>query len=265
MGTDLGKPITVQDFRGLDRQQWHLRYEAQAQWTQHIRQHIFNLIKPQPDALILEVGSGTGSVLGALHNEGYNALTGVDIDHPSLAFARSAQHTLKLVQGDGHHLPFQQGSFHITCCHYLLLWTANPTQILQEMRRVTRIGGWVVALAEPDHQSRLDFPPPLAELGRHQTNSLKDQGVDVSMGRKLRMLFYKTGLWDVEVGILGAQWQPKDCPGMDETELMMVQADLAGRVGSQQLAHYQRLDQVARQEGQRVLFIPTFYAFGKVP
>jgi ubiquinone/menaquinone biosynthesis C-methylase UbiE len=265
LGTDLGKQIIVQDFRGLDRQQWHLRYEAQAQWTRHIRQHIFNTIKPQPDAQILEVGSGTGAVLGALLTEGYRHLNGLDIDHPSLTFARSAHHAFNLVQGDGHHLPFQQGSFHITCCHYLLLWTENPPQILQEMRRVTRTGGWVIALAEPDHQARLDFPPPLDELGKQQTRALADQGVDVLMGRKLRGLFYETGLRDVEVGILAAQWQREDHPGMDETEWMMVQADMDGLVGSQELAKYQQLDRIARQEGQRILFIPTFYGFGKVP
>lgn len=255
----------MQDFRGLDRQQWHQRYLAQAGWTQHIRQHIFKTIKADPGEPILEIGSGTGAVLASLLTQGHNHLTGIDIDRPSLSFAQSTYHAFKLVQGDGHHLPFYQDHFFVTLCHYLLMWTENPARILREMLRVTRPGGWVLALAEPDHDGRLDYPPPLDQLGKQQTQALIDQGVDVSIGRKLRSLFHQTGLRDVEVGILAAQWMQIDELAMDETEWLMIRADLAGRMTPAELAEHQRIDQQAREEGKRILFIPTFYALGRVP
>jgi SAM-dependent methyltransferase len=255
----------VQDFRGLNRQQWHQRYVDQAGWTAQIRKYIFNKIKPSFDVRILEVGSGTGAVMGALHNHSYCDITGVDLDFPSLAFSKAKQLFFNQVMGDGHHLPFKKALFGVTLCHYLLMWTAHPAQILSEMRRVTQPGGWVLALAEPDHQSRIDYPPALDILGKHQTQSLKEQGADVCLGRKLRSLFIETGLMEVETGILAAQWHQNDHSTADETEWIMIQADLKDRISQSELADLKHRDQEARKTSQRVLFIPTFYAFGKVP
>jgi SAM-dependent methyltransferase len=253
----------MQDFRGLNRQVWHQRYLVQAEWTQHIRQYVFKKINPIPGERILEVGAGTGAVLNALSHEGDFHLFGVDLDYPSLSFSQSLSPAIDLTQADGHHLPFVPGSFGLVFCHYLLMWVQKPHQILHEMARVTRPGGWVIALAEPDHQSRIDYPPPLDALGIRQTQGLQSQGVDVIIGRKLRTLFHQTGLVEVEVGILSAQWE--GLSAWDATEWMMLQADLAGTLSPEALAEYQQIDRQARQTGQRILFIPTFYALGKVP
>lgn len=254
----------MQDFGHLDRHQWHQRYLAQADWTQHIRQHILKTIKPHSKTQILEVGSGTGAILESLRSEGYRNLTGVDIDLPSLSFSKSTQFTFKLLQADGHHLPFSQDCFEISLCHYLLMWTKSPALILREMNRVTKPGGWVLALAEPDHQRRIDYPPPLEALGHYQTQALKEQGVDISMGRKLRSLFHETGLQDVEAGLLGAEWHQKQDPSGDETEWVMLRADLESRLTIDALRDFQKADRQARQERKRILFIPTFYALGRV-
>jgi hypothetical protein len=143
------------------------------------------------------------------------------------------------------------------------MWVQKPQLILYEMTRVTRPGGWVIALAEPDHQARIDYPPPLDVLGTHQTQALTEQGVDVHMGRKLRSLFHHTGLVEIEVGIMSAQWD--GLLAWDATEWIMLEADLAGQLTHEALIDYQDVDRQARQTGQRILFIPTFYALGKVP
>jgi SAM-dependent methyltransferase len=253
----------MQDFRGLSRQVWHQRYTAQAHWTQHIRQYIIKKTSPVAGDRILEVGSGTGAVLNVLSHEGDFHLCGVDLDYPSLTYALSLNPTFDLTQADGHQLPFAPDKFGISLCHYLLMWVKRPQHILREMTRVTRPGGWVIALAEPDHQARIDFPPPLDVLGTRQTGALQDQGVDIHMGRKLRSLFHQTGLVEVEVGILSAQWN--GLPAWDATEWLMLQADLTGELSPEALVDYQNIDRQARQTAQRILFIPTFYALGKVP
>lgn len=254
----------MQEFASLDRQQWHARYLIQAGWTDFIRQYILRKIHPHYAARLLEVGCGTGAILGSLPNQGFSNLTGVDIDAPSLSFAKSSSHLFKLVQADGHHLPFHRDSFDLSLCHFLLLWVQNPAQILREMTRVTKPGGWVIALAEPDHQARIDYPPPLDELGGHQTRSLNNQGVDVRMGRKLRALFHEVGLRDIEGGLLGAEWQGENALPGDDTEWIMLRSDLKGHLTSSELAAFQRADQDARESGRRVVFIPTFYALGRV-
>jgi len=255
----------VQDFRGLDRGQWHQRYLAQAGWTEHIRKYLFDKINSHADTRILEVGSGTGAIMGALHQEGFRRITGVDLDYPSIIQSKSQAPSCQHVLGDGHQLPFRKDEFEITVCHYLLLWTAHPGQILSEMRRVTQPGGWVLSLAEPDHAARVDYPPPLDALGQQQTQALHEQGANIRLGRQLRALFIQTGLQDVETGILAAQWQQEHPLRDDSTEWLMIQADLGDRLSQNELAQFKQQDRQAREAGTRVLFIPTFYAIGKVP
>ncbi len=93
--------------------------------------------------------------------------------------------------------------------------------------------------------------------------ALKQQGVDVGIGRKLGELFEKNGLMKIEIGVLGAQWTSKHSE-IDETEWMVLRSDLAGQFSESELNKYQKIDQQARQKGTRILFIPTFYAIGFV-
>lgn len=248
--------------QGLNLEDWHRRYQQQAQWTQHIRQHLLTKAEADFSDQVLEVGSGTGAVLEQLAQAGYQHLTGIDIDHPSLVLSQQFQHPFYLVQADGHCLPFPNDTFAISVCHYLLLWVRNPVQLLAEMHRVTRPGGCVIALAEPDHQSRIDTPPPLDKLGEYQTQALHGQGADIAMGRKLKQLFRETGLGDVTTGILGAEWTGEQTQTIGEPEWMMIRADLAGRLSEAELSAFQSIDRTAWEAQNRVLFIPTFYAIG---
>lgn len=255
----------MQDFRDLDRKNWHQRYVFQAVWTQHVRQYILNKINPPPGARFLEVGSGTSAILEALSKQGNFSLTGIDIDYPSLFFASTRNLPFHLAQADGHHLPFAENTFEVSLCHFFLMWLANPLILLREMYRVAKPGGWVIALAEPDHQARIDFPPPLEELGTYQTQALQDQGVDVCLGRKLRSLFHQSGLQNVEVGIMSAQWDVDVNQLELETEWIMLRSDLQDRLSDSELNYFQHIDQQARQGGKRILYVPTFYGIGKAP
>lgn len=180
-------------YHGLNLADWHDRYIQQARWTSEIRQHLFNRAGATSGDEILEVGSGTGAILEKIASEGYPRLTGIDIDGKALNFTKRNNLHLKLAQADGHHLPFPTQTFNISLCHYLLLWVQKPERILAEMRRVTRSGGCLIAMAEPDHQARIDYPPPLDELGRLQTQSLQEQGADTAIGRKCRRYFRRQG------------------------------------------------------------------------
>jgi len=249
--------------KGLSLTEWHQRYRQQGEWSKLIQHYLFNQAQLGFDDKILEVGSGTGAILELLSESGYTFLTGVDIDYHSLVFSRQNRFPHLLVQADGYQLPFQTRTFDACLCHYLLLWLEHPINMLSEIRRVTKAGGWVMALAEPDHQSRIDYPPPLDRLGRIQTQALQDQGVDIQMGRKLRSLFQEVGLLKIQSGILSAQWSSENIG--DPTEWFMLEGDLAGVLDEGELSNYMQLNHEAWIEGERVLFVPTFYAMGKVP
>ena len=252
-------PAVIQ---GLTLEQWHQRYRQQAAWTETIRQHLFAKARPQPGEPILEVGSGTSAVLEQIQQSNGQHLYGIDINRASLLFSKEKSPDFLLTEADGFELPFPNNCFAISFCHYLLLWIENPVHILKEMLRVTRPGGVVIALAEPDHAARIDYPPPLDELGHLQTESLKQQGVNIKMGRKLGEVFNQAGLSNIEIGILGAQWSVNHAGVSDDTEWMTLRSDLADKLPETDIARYEAIDQQAKQAGSRILFIPTFYALG---
>ena len=249
---------------GMSLETWHQRYLQQAGWTRELRQHLFAKAGLQPKAKVLEVGCGTGAVVSQIATETQYNQTGIDIDYSSLVFAKNTCPGTGLAQADGHLLPFADSSFDAVYCHYLLLWVDDPRQVLREMRRVTRPGGVVIALAEPDHASRIDAPTPLDELGRLQTVALTTQGANTWMGRLLSQYFQQAGLELVGSGMLGAEWSPSD-QMPDNLEWKTIRSDLVDVMSEVDLSRYQAVDQAAWEAGTRVLFVPTFYALGIVP
>ena len=155
-------------------------------------------------------------------------------------------------------LPFADASFNLTFCHFLFLWLAQPLQALQEMKRVTRPGGWVCAFAEPDYGGRVAHPKALADLADLQCESMDKQGAETSMGRQLNQLFHQCKLKEIENGVLAAEWT-QDASQL-EGELQMIHNDLAFIGKGREFEDYQR--QITKKDGA-VYFIPTFYAAGR--
>jgi SAM-dependent methyltransferase len=189
-------------------------------------------------------------------------VTGVDLDAEACAFAARLDRRTAFVVAQGKQLPFPKGHFEAALCHFLLLWTPEPELILTEMTRVTAPGGPVLCLAEPDYGARIDFPTELAQLGAWQAESLAARGADVTIGRRLRGLCIAAGLQGVEAGILGAEWS--ESSGGEE-EWPTLWNDLEGSIEPDRLMELRNLDARAWSLGNRILYVPTFYAWGRTP
>jgi SAM-dependent methyltransferase len=239
---------------------WRDRYREQAGWSRDTRRAIFDQLGITKDARLLEVGSGFGAVLGALQADGYRNTTGLDID---LFALQNAESDAALICADGLRLPWRGGAFDACLCHYFLLWVADPLGALREMAHATAPGGRVIALAEPDYGGRMDYPPELEALGRAQREALAGQGADIRMGRRLGELFTQAGLAEVTFGVLPARWQLADAD-TGESEWRVLERDLAGRVPADELAFLREREAQARASGARALYVPTFYAYGRV-
>ena len=253
----------------LTTEEWHQRFIQQARWTSALRQHIYQYTQLIDSQQILEVGAGTGAVLSAVLSElppdATKHFFGLDINRSFLQFTSNQLPDVILTRADGHHLPYNSASFDAAFCHFLLLWVNNPNLVLKEMIRVTRSKGSVIALAEPDYGGRIDYPLELAEIGKLQTMSLNQQGADTNLGRKLVGLFSSASLINIEFGILGGQWYSKDFDNEDQSEWAIIQDDLRGLITDNRITQLRHLEFAAQSSGERVLYIPTFYAFGQVP
>jgi SAM-dependent methyltransferase len=245
----------------------HQRYLQQAGWTAAIRQQAFHRFNVKEATRILEVGSGTGAITAELRRASPGAVIGLDRDRRASEFARRTDPRSAFVTGVGEGLPFPSRSFDIVCCHFLLLWVDDPLAILVEMLRVTRPGGAVLCLAEPDYGGRIEYPDSLAVLGAAQEAALRRHGAETRLGRRLRQLLVQARLDSVEVGVLGGEWRAGTIDGAQEAELewKTLADDLEGDVSPGALEDLRRQLTAARNEGRHLLFIPTFYGWGLRP
>ncbi len=248
------------------RVDWHQRYCQQARWTRDLRRYLYGRGSIEDARRILDVGCGTGVLAKELHELCNAKIFGVDISRNHLDLATRNARQAFFVQADALEIPFNPGSFDLALCHFVLLWVSDPLQAVREMARVVAPGGAVLALAEPDYGGRIDYPPELAALGEQQSQSLRRQGADPEMGRKLASIFHLAGLTSIEIGVLGGQWHSAPSNDEWETEWLVMERDLKELPGKEiDPSILKALDWSAWQSGERVLFVPTFYAFGIVP
>ncbi len=241
---------------------WHARFLQQAAWTRDLRAYLFERAGITQARRVLEVGCGTGAILSDFPT--LFSLHGLDLEAGRLAEAHVHAPAAALTCGDALSLPYPTGVFDITFCHFLLLWVSDPLRALLEMRRVTRPNGSILALAEPDYGHRRDEPDELVPLGRWQAESLRRQGADPGLGARLAELFRQAGIRPVETGILSKSGERPPAPVERDLEWAVLEADLAGSVPAQEIQRMKLLDERAWESGERVLYVPTYFAWGQI-
>jgi SAM-dependent methyltransferase len=240
---------------------WHARYSQQANWTRELREYFFEKTGLRTASRVLEIGCGTGAILSEIKSK---SLHGLDIQSAPLIEAKVNAPHASLVRGDALSLPYSNNTFEITLCHYLLLWVKDPLNALAEMKRVTRQSGHVLALAEPDYSARVDKPVELIELGRWQTEALRGQGADPSLGGRLAELFFQAGIEIIETGAIESQG--KDAPTSEawEMEWAVLENDLADSVPVDEIQRLKKREKEAWARGERILHVPTYFVWGQV-
>jgi SAM-dependent methyltransferase len=258
---------------------WHSRFLQQAAWTRDLRVYLFEHAGLTRARRVLEVGCGTGAILSSLATPA--VVHGLDLEPARLVEAQVHVPAAALVCGDALALPYPSRVFDITFCHFLLLWVRDPLLALLEMKRATRPGGALLALAEPDYDSRVDKPDALAPLGRWQAESLRRQGADPGFGSRLADLFHQADIQPIETGTLqgssGSSISSRISCGLEhvggerpptsaerDLEWEVLESDLAGWIPAQEIRRMMLLDEQAWERGERVLNVPTYFAWGIV-
>lgn len=99
-------------------------------------------------ALILDIATGRGDNIPFLQSlvPGYRKIEGIDIAPAAVeqAASRFPDPTVRIVQADAHHLPYEDDSFDMAAIANSLHHLSSPAEALQEMRRVVKPGGWLI-------------------------------------------------------------------------------------------------------------------------
>ena len=122
-----------------------------------------------------------------------------------------------------------------------------------------------MALAEPDYGGRIDYPEALAETGRLQAESLQPPGSRYPAGTALESFIPPGRSAKYRIGVVSGQWREPPSQADLDLEWEVLEADLHGRLSSQELTRLRQIDRQAWQTGERLLFVPTFYAIGQAP
>jgi len=250
-------PLSIQDRQN--------RFLIQAQWTRALRLYFFELLNIQQMGKILDMGCGTGALLPDLQSLSPADIFGSDILEEHLLVARQACPDCHLNSADVHHLPYPDNIYDLVLSHYFLMWVENPTKAVEEMIRITKPGGYIVAFAEPDYGGRIDFPPEFNAMKDYQISGLLKAGADPRMGRKLQSLFLESGLVDIQTGVYEGRWEQKPSREEIESEWQVLMEDLTGLLSPVELGALKIDELAAWENGSRLIYVPTFYSWGKVP
>ncbi len=233
-------------------------YDRQATWTASLRVHVYRQVGLGVRERVLEVGSGGGAITAELAAKARGAVIGCDVDPAAIAAAQAAHPHIKFSLSEPRKLPFADASFDFVCCHFTLLWAADPVALLSEMKRVARPGAAIAALAEPDWGGYIEWP----ELGLRDLLcvALASEGADPLAGRKLADWFKQAGL-NEQVGLTGGPWTTDEA-GLDATWEHHRLA-LAGTVDARKLRVLEAKDRRAWREGGRLAHLPLAWALAR--
>jgi SAM-dependent methyltransferase len=157
-------------------------------------------IKPGDKVLDMACGDGAYSVWLAERTGPHGSVVGVDRSTAYLEMAR--QHAssaplnsiIRFQQGDIAELPFPDNTFDLVWCAHSLYSLPDPVAALQELRRVTSVGGHVAVLENDTlHHHLLPWPAELELAVRSAQLDALDAEVDGSgkfyIGRDLCRVF----------------------------------------------------------------------------
>ncbi len=176
-------------------QDWKRRLRQQAETSKEYRHKLYEKVDLKDKMKILDVGCGTGAITFDIAQITDGEVIGIDIDSEKLNEAKKALSdvpNILLMEADATDLPFENETFDLVVFTLVIMHIKDQQKALNEMARVTKRGGIVLATLEPDYATLINYPDdPITELF---VKYLIELGADIYAGRKLKILFNTAGL-----------------------------------------------------------------------
>ncbi|TDW78037.1 methyltransferase domain-containing protein [Kribbella pratensis] len=179
--------------QNIDRQAFVLDQMAGRPAVRTLKAWALDQLAPTAGETAVDVGSGTGEDVVALHELGARAV-GVE-PSPGLraeAVRRAAGADVEYVDGHAEALPFEDESVDVLRSERVLQHVDDPAAVVEEMARVLRPGGRIV-LIDTDWGTAIIHPADPDVLQRMVGYFLRESANPYS-GRQLRGLLAEAGL-----------------------------------------------------------------------
>jgi ubiquinone/menaquinone biosynthesis C-methylase UbiE len=191
-----------------------LKHLRERWWDDAFTDFVKDTLQPRPGRRILDVGCGTGTAEVKLSRL---RLTQVDlfavdilVDRVAKAHAAAGSHNINahFAAADACRLPFANASFDSVFCVAVLQHIGDVKSAVDEMARVTRPGGRIVAV-EPDNSARYFYSSVedgrrAHESARRFFSALSEARGDTSepaVGPQLPTLFAQSGVDPLSVHV----------------------------------------------------------------
>ena len=154
-----------------------------------------------PNCKVLDLGCGQGNTTRLLAEVLDPAVcVGLEYDPALVDYAETRPDNPSQVsfqQGDATQLPFEDASFDVVFCRYLLIHMSDPGRVVSEMLRVVRPGGYAVAY---EGDFIVEFSEPPCEALKSLNTLWQGLFQNPSAGRKLVRYFREAGGSIVQAG-----------------------------------------------------------------
>ncbi len=250
---------------------WVRKLKQQARDSREYRYRLYERVDLKGAGEVLDVGCGTGAITSDIVEFSSGQVVGVDNDPEKLGEAERAFGHLDRVSfqlADAQDLPFADGTFDLVVCNLLLIYVPDQQRAVDEMARVTRRGGFVLASCEPDYAGEIAHPEdPFRPV---LFADLEARGADMETGRKLKWLFTSAGLetvvnMDTTSGFTYMQDDARRLEMFLEQFWVLEKAFLRAGWSREDIERYRVEHEELMRKGLSFSFTPIFYAIGRRP
>jgi ubiquinone/menaquinone biosynthesis C-methylase UbiE len=163
----------------------------------------------RPGDSAIDLGCGPRGVIDLLAERVApgGRVVGLDADPADVAMASEfvasqGLSDVEVVCGDARDTCLESGSFDLVHGRTLLITVPQPAEVLAEMVRLARPGGWVAGF-EPDTEAAICYPPHPAfdRLCEIFTAAFSRNGADPRFGRRMAELYRQAGLQEITVEV----------------------------------------------------------------